>query len=108
MPASTICRSRPPSASTFGRWDGGLTITPDWTIWGCKLSDRNLPSDLDHAVTRQPQEVAHVQRVPGHRRIQLFLPRPHARTVFGTNDRFMTDVVGDIIKLQRTAERGCL
>lgn len=68
-------------------------------------SDRNLPPDLDDLIVRQAEEVADVDGVALHDGEEPLLPCRQAPAVLAADHRLMTDVVGDIVEIDRAAQR---
>ena len=72
------------------------------------LSDRNLPADFDDVVARKPEEIADVHGVSLHRGEESLLPSGYAHPVLPMNDRFVANIVGDIVEIEGAALRLCM
>ena len=61
-----------------------------------------MTAELDNFVDGKPEEACDVDGVALHRGEQLFLPGWEALSVLAANDRFVPDVIGDIVEVDRT------
>jgi hypothetical protein len=71
-------------------------------------SDRNLSADFDDVVARKPEEIADVHGVSLHRGEESLLPSGYARPVLPVNDRFVANIVGDVVEIEGATFRLCM
>src|ERR1700747_562324 len=67
--------------------------------------DRDLPSDLDDLIGGQAEEIADMDRVALHHGEERLLPCGKALAVLAADHRFMADVIGDVIEIDRAPQR---
>jgi len=68
-------------------------------------SDRNLPPDLDHLIAGQAEEVADMDGVALHHGEEPLLPGRQAQAVLAADHRLMADIIGDVVEIDRAAQR---
>jgi hypothetical protein len=70
-----------------------------------RTSDRDVVAEFDDVFAREAEEIADVHGVTLHRGEKRLLPFCQALPVLPANDRFVADVIGDVVEIEGAALR---
>jgi hypothetical protein len=62
------------------------------------LLDRDVPAEFDDVFARKPEEVGDMHGVAFHRGEERLLPFGQTLSVLPVNDRFVADIIGDVVE----------